>query len=210
MPAGTIRASAAAALIVLLSGAAARAADKPAPPAQTEVSAPDPVEAKKIRRMAAAGYTITYLGAATMIASWISYMPDVGSKIGDLSIPWYVIMSSWAGLSAIGIPLLQAVSFKARKLLGLPPVDGFFIAGWFFLGIAYASNVLVDKNPVYTMLYASIGYAAASLWCSWGAGRSLRSLGRAERAAREASSAIIAPWATALPGGAMAGIAGVF
>lgn len=204
-------------LLVLSTGHVAGAADEPpdegtssqAADHEPQAGSLDMKKVNNVRRLAAAGYTFMAIGIGAMVGSWIAYVPHIGAKVDSLPPVWFVLISSWGATAAIGVPMLQVASFKARKLLGLPPVDGFFIAGWIFFGLNFAAIAFMEANPIYSMLYATIGFTAAMLWSWWGAGRSMRRLRRAERASLESGATVI-PWVTALPGGAMAGIAGTF
>lgn len=183
------------------------------PPANLEEEIPDldPREVKQIKSLATTGYIFSLGGIGLMIASWISYFPDVGKKGGDLSPVWIGLMSSWGAVSAVGIPLLLAANYKGRRALGRPPIGGYFIAGWFFLGVGYASLAFIDAQPVYTMLYATIGYVASMTWSWAAAGRSINRIRNIEKKLKEEKkTTFILPYVTGLPGGAMAGITGAF
>lgn len=181
------------------------------PPANIEEELPDldPAEVKQIKSLATTGYIFSLGGIGLMIASWISYFPDLGKKGGDLSPAWIGLMSSWGAVSAVGIPLLLAANYQGRRALGRPPVGGYFIAGWFFLGVGYASLAFIDAQPVYTMLYATIGYLASMTWSWAAAGRSINRIRNIEKAQKQKTTFIV-PYVTGLPGGAMAGITGAF
>jgi hypothetical protein len=169
----------------------------------------DMSKVKVVRQYSATGYIFAIAGLGAMVGSWIAYFLDVGKKGGDLSPYWIGLMGGWGGSAAIGVPLLLAAEYKTRKMLGLPGVDGYFIAGAMFLGIGYASLAFIDVQPVYTMLYATIGYTASVLWSWWGAGRALRKLKRMQDAQGK-EHALLVPFASPLPGGAVAGLAGSF
>ena len=181
------------------------------PPANLEEELPvlDTEDVREIKRLATTGYILSLGGIGLMIAAWISYFPDLGKKGGDLTDAWIGLMSSWGAVSAVGIPLLLAANYKGRRVLGKPPVGGYFIAGWFFLGFGYAALAFIDAQPVYTMLYATIGYVAAMTWSWAAAGRSINRIRNIEKAQKQ-KTAFVIPYITGLPGGAMAGITGAF
>jgi hypothetical protein len=181
------------------------------PPANLVEEDPDldKAEIKHIKSLATTGYIFSLAGVGLMVASWISYFPDVGKKGGDLSPAWIGLMSSWGAVSAVGIPLLLAANYKGRRALGKPPVGGYFIAGWFFLGVGYAALAFIDAQPVYTMLYATIGYVASMTWSWAAAGRSINRIRNIEKRHKE-KTPFIMPYVTGMPGGAMAGVTGAF
>lgn len=194
-----------AATVLLLSLPAPCLASVQAPP-EEEIVRYDSSDVLKAKRMATAGYTLSIIGLGTMVASWTTYFPDVGKRRHDLSPAWIVLMSSWGAVSMVAIPLLNASSYLARKIMDYPPVDGFFIAGWMMLGIAYGAVGFIEEQPVYTMLYATVGYTAATFWCWAGTGRSMH---RLRRFVKEQKT-LVAPFAAPLPGGAMVGATGTF
>lgn len=169
----------------------------------------DDRKVNQVKGMATAGYIISLAGAGLMIASWIAYFPDLGAKGGDLSPTWVGLMSAWGATSAVGIPLLLVSNYKARKMMNKPPVAGYFIAGWFFLGVGYASLAFIDAQPVYTMLYATIGYVASLTWSMGAAGRAINRLRNIEKKHKERET-LVMPYVTGVPGGAMAGLSGAF
>jgi len=202
----------------LLFAGQARAADKgkyspplPPPPSDLDEEIPDldVEDVREIKRLATTGYVLSLAGISLMIASWVSYFPDVGKKGGDLSPAWIALMSGWGATSAVAIPLLLAANYKGRRLLGRPPVGGYFIAGWFFLAVGYGALGFIGVQPVYTMLYATIGYVAAMTWSWAAAGRAINRIRNIEKK-KKAQTVAILPYVTGLPGGAMAGITGAF
>jgi len=194
-----------AAIVLALSLPAPCFAAVQAPP-EEEVVRYDASDILKIKRMATAGYTLSIIGLGTMVASWTTYFPDVGKQRHDLSPAWIVLMASWGAVSMAAIPLLNAASYQARRIMDYPPVDGFFIAGWVMLIIGYGAVGFIEKQPVYTMLYATVGYTAATFWCWAGTGRSMH---RLKRFVKEQKT-LVAPMVAPLPGGAMIGATGLF
>jgi hypothetical protein len=163
---------------------------------------PDP------RKLTMAGMALSGASLGLLAGAWVGWSVDAARGF-EVDAGWvsYLTLYPLAMTSlGLGTPLVLVPGARTRQDRGLSGRNGLNVSGWVFYALALAT---VPVYWAFRIPYIGIAGSAflvtgASLTLAAGAGR------LDDPSAGEASTVSIAPFASPVPGGAIAGLAGTF